>query len=57
MGIRAAKAGGMAPLGLACLGNEALLAEAGADLLVSTLDEVALDRLAAGRLERTPASA
>jgi beta-phosphoglucomutase-like phosphatase (HAD superfamily) len=57
VGIRAAKAGGMAALGLARLGDEALLAEAGADLVVSTLDEVALERLAAGRLERTSASA
>jgi len=57
VGIRAAKAGGMAALGLARLSDEALLAGAGADLVVSTLDEVALDRLAAGRLERRPASA
>ncbi len=57
VGIRAAKAGGMAALGLARLGDEALLVGAGADLVVSTLDEVALEGLAAGRLERNPASA
>jgi hypothetical protein len=34
-----------------------LLVGAGADLVVSTLDEVALEGLAAGRLERNPASA
>ena len=37
--------------------EEALLAGTGADLVVSTLDEVALERLAAGRLERTLAPA
>ena len=57
VGIRAAKTGGMAALGVARLGDEALLAGAGADLVVSTLDEVALEGLAAGRLERTRASA
>jgi beta-phosphoglucomutase-like phosphatase (HAD superfamily) len=57
VGIRAAKAGGMTALGLARVGDETLLAEAGADLVVSTLGEVALDMLAAGRLERRPVSA
>ncbi len=39
-GIRAAKAGGMAGLGIARLGDEALLRAAGADLVVTTLDEL-----------------
>lgn len=49
-GVQAAKAGGMAALGVARLGDEELLARAGADLVVTTLDDVALDALAEGRL-------
>ncbi len=49
-GIQAAKAGGMAALGVARLDDEALLLEAGADLVVTSLDDVALDALAKGRL-------
>ena len=51
-GIRAAKAGGMAALGVARLGDEKILGDAGADLVVTTLDEVSGAALAAGRLER-----
>lgn len=51
-GIQAAKAGGMAALGVARLGDEVLLREAGADLVVTSLDDVALDALAEGRLEK-----
>lgn len=51
-GVQAAKAGNLAALGVARLDDQALLQEAGADLVVTTLDDVALDALAAGRLER-----
>lgn len=50
-GIQAAKAGGMAALGVARLDDEALLQEAGADLVVTSLDDVLLEALAQGRLE------
>ncbi|MEA1834899.1 HAD-IA family hydrolase [Methylobacterium durans] len=49
-GIRAARAGGMAALGIARLGDEALLREAGADLVVTSLDEVEVAALAEGAL-------
>jgi len=49
-GIRAAKAGGMAALGIARSDDADLLAAAGADLVVTSLDDVDLDALAAGRL-------
>ncbi|HET7519005.1 MAG TPA: HAD-IA family hydrolase, partial [Actinomycetes bacterium] len=49
-GVQAAKAGGMAALGVARLGDEQLLADAGADLVVPTLDDVALTALVEGRL-------
>ena len=49
-GIQAAKAGKMAGLGVARLNDEALLAAAGADLVVTTLDDVSLDGLMEGRL-------
>jgi beta-phosphoglucomutase-like phosphatase (HAD superfamily) len=49
-GVLAAKAGAFAALGLARHDDEALLAEAGADIVVSVLDDVDLDSLAAGRL-------
>jgi phosphoglycolate phosphatase-like HAD superfamily hydrolase len=51
-GVQAAKAGRMAALGVARLDDEAPLTEAGADLVVTTLDEVALEALSEGRLER-----
>jgi beta-phosphoglucomutase-like phosphatase (HAD superfamily) len=51
-GVQAAKAGNMAALGLARAEDEELLEEAGADLVVTSLDDVSLDALAQGRLER-----
>jgi beta-phosphoglucomutase len=46
VGVEAARAGGMAALGIARLGDEALLRAAGADLVVTSLDEVAVETLA-----------
>jgi beta-phosphoglucomutase-like phosphatase (HAD superfamily) len=51
-GVEAAKAGNMAALGLARADDEDLLADAGADLVVSSLDDVDLDALDKGHLER-----
>ena len=51
-GVQAAKAGNMAALGLARAEDEELLEDAGADLVVTSLDDVSLDALAEGRLER-----
>ena len=51
-GVQAAKAGNMAALGVARLGDEELLQRAGADLVVTTLDGVDLDALAGGRLKQ-----
>ncbi|HZA45420.1 MAG TPA: HAD family phosphatase [Rubrobacter sp.] len=51
-GVQAAKAGNMAALGLARADDEELLAAANADLVVTSLDDVSLDALAEGRLER-----
>jgi beta-phosphoglucomutase len=51
-GVQAAKAGNMAALGLARAEDEELLEEAGADLVVTTLDDVSIDALAEGRLEQ-----
>jgi beta-phosphoglucomutase len=51
-GIKAARAGGMAALGVARLGDAASLRAAGAHLVVTSLDEVAIDALADGRLCR-----
>ena len=53
-GIEAARAGRMAALGVARLGDAARLRAAGADLVVTSLDEVAIDALADGRLCRRP---
>jgi len=53
VGVQAAKAGGMAALGVARLGDEQAqqaLADAGADQVVRTLDEVSRPALAEGRL-------
>ena len=55
-GVQAAKAGGMAAIGVARLGDEELLVKAGADLVVTTLDDVSMEALAEGRLERRKAS-
>ncbi|HEX2503334.1 MAG TPA: hypothetical protein VHK00_05285, partial [Miltoncostaeaceae bacterium] len=54
-GIQAAKAGGMAALGVARAGDAAMLAGAGADLVVESLDEVDVDGLGQRRLVRTGA--
>lgn len=53
-GVEAAKAGGMAALGVARAGDEELLASADADLVVSSLDEVDVAALADRRLARRP---
>jgi trehalose/maltose hydrolase-like predicted phosphorylase/beta-phosphoglucomutase-like phosphatase (HAD superfamily) len=50
-GVQAAKAGGMAALGVARLDDRDLLVEAGADLVVPTLDDVSTAALGSGRLE------
>ena len=49
-GIRAARAGGMAALGIARLDDAALLREAGADLVLTNLDQLDIAALAAGVL-------
>ena len=54
-GIEAACAGRMAGLGVARLGDAAGLRAEHADLVVVSLDDVAMDELAAGRLRRTAA--
>jgi len=54
-GIEAARAGRMTGLGVARLGDSDLLREAHADLVVTSLDDVALVELAAGRLCRSAA--
>jgi beta-phosphoglucomutase-like phosphatase (HAD superfamily) len=51
-GVQAAKAGNMAALGVARMHDQALLRDAGADLVVTSLDDVAIDALGRGRLER-----
>jgi trehalose/maltose hydrolase-like predicted phosphorylase/beta-phosphoglucomutase-like phosphatase (HAD superfamily) len=56
-GIQAAKAAGMAALGVARLDDRDLLLVAGADLVVATLDDVSLRALAEGRLEERRAAA
>jgi beta-phosphoglucomutase len=53
-GIEAARAGGMAALGVARLGDVPLLQAAKADLVVTSLDEIAIDALAGGRLSLRP---
>jgi beta-phosphoglucomutase-like phosphatase (HAD superfamily) len=57
VGIQAAKAAGMAALGVSRLGDEALLRAAGADLVVTTLDDVAIEPLSRGQLTRSSADA
>jgi len=54
-GIEAAKAGHMTGIGVARLGDAELLRAAHADLVVGSLDDVAMSDLAAGRLRRTEA--
>jgi beta-phosphoglucomutase len=53
-GIRAARAGGMVALGIARLGDEALLRAARANLVVTSLDHVDLAALADGVLRAGP---
>ena len=50
-GVQAAKAGAFAALGVARHDDEAMLEEVGADIVVTTLDDVDLGALTAGRLE------
>jgi beta-phosphoglucomutase len=52
-GIEAAHAGRMTALGVARLGDSAPLWAAGADLVVTNLDEIAIDALVDGRLCRS----
>jgi HAD superfamily hydrolase (TIGR01509 family) len=49
-GVEAAKAGGMRAIGIARLDDAEMLRRAGADLVVTSLDAVVVDALAAGRL-------
>jgi beta-phosphoglucomutase-like phosphatase (HAD superfamily) len=49
-GVQAAKAGGMAAIGIARADDANLLAGAGADLVVTTLDDVDTTAFADGRL-------
>lgn len=51
-GVEAAKAGGMDAIGIARRDDADLLGAAGADVVVTSLDEVDLDALASGRLTR-----
>lgn len=53
-GIEAARAGRMTALGVARLQDAAELRAAGADLVVTSLDEIVIDELAEGRLCRRP---
>jgi beta-phosphoglucomutase len=53
-GVEAARAGRMTALGVARLRDAALLRAAGADLVVTSLDEIAIDEMADGRLCRRP---
>lgn len=55
-GVQAAKAGNMAGLGVARVDDQAMLQEARADLVVTSLDNVAINALAQGRLERASMS-
>jgi alpha,alpha-trehalase len=54
-GVQAAKAGGIAAIGVARIGDEQQLAAVGADLVVPTLDDVSLPALLEGRLEEQQA--
>ncbi|MGI9146433.1 MAG: HAD family hydrolase [Chloroflexota bacterium] len=53
-GIRAAAAAGMRGLGVARLDDAMLLETAGAELVVTNLDQVGVDALVRGHLERAP---
>lgn len=52
VGIRAARAGGMAAVGIARQDDGAALRAEGAELVVSSLDEIAVEELARGYLRR-----
>ena len=54
-GIEAARAGHMTALGVARHSDAALLRAGGADLVVTSFDEIAVDELAEGQLCRRPA--
>jgi len=54
-GVEAAKAGGMAAIGIARADDADLLTAADADLVVTTLDDVDTPAFREGRLERRPA--
>jgi beta-phosphoglucomutase len=54
-GVQAAKAGGMAAIGVARADDADLLAGAGADVVVTSLDQVDRAALAGGQLRKTPA--
>ena len=54
-GVEAAKAGAMGAIGIARRDDAELLAAAGADIVVKTLDEVDLAALSQGRLAIRPA--
>ena len=54
-GVQAAKAAGMAVVAVARVGDAVLLRTAGADLVVTTLDDVDVDMLADGHLAPTTA--
>jgi beta-phosphoglucomutase-like phosphatase (HAD superfamily) len=49
-GVQAAKAGGMAAIGIARADDAGLLTAAGADLVVTSLDDVDRDALIRGEL-------
>jgi beta-phosphoglucomutase-like phosphatase (HAD superfamily) len=51
-GVQAAKAGGMAAIGISRADDADLLAAAGADLVVTSLDDVNRDALTQGELTR-----
>jgi beta-phosphoglucomutase-like phosphatase (HAD superfamily) len=53
-GVQAARAGGMAALGIARLGDAALLRAAGADLVVTSLDQLDVTDIAGGALRARP---
>src|SRR3954470_10033145 len=55
-GVQAAKAGGFTAIGVARLGDQEQLEEAGADLVVTSLDDVSLRALGEGRLQERRAA-
>jgi trehalose/maltose hydrolase-like predicted phosphorylase len=55
-GVQAANAGGFAAIGVARLGDQQQLADIGADLVVTTLDDVSFPALVEGRLQERQAA-